>query len=244
MTVPTVYEKEGIFYLVTAFEKKSNVMKFADYYRSKNPKILLGRKNRAVCALVGKDGTVQDAAEDRLLAAPESQEVHRVQSKSTGNSGCSYLSEGHQRPVFAVRLAGHFKGRQHLGVQELRHRSQQPRECRHQHRHGLVHPGGKAVATETRLTILRKPATPEREGSPVGRRSRQVSGNPGTRPALWGREAWVAAPLPDAEASPVPMDGGLPLQWGGFTRVIKMSHRTDCPPWSAIELNRVAVPMG
>ncbi|WP_252346452.1 hypothetical protein [Kyrpidia spormannii] len=59
MTVPTIYEKEGIFYLVTAFEKKSNVMKFADYYRSKNPKVLavdlnLGRKNRAVAPWWGR----------------------------------------------------------------------------------------------------------------------------------------------------------------------------------------------
>lgn len=63
MTVPTIYEKGGAFYLVTSFEKKSNVIKFSDYYQSKDPKVMavdlnLGRKNRAVCALVGKDGTV------------------------------------------------------------------------------------------------------------------------------------------------------------------------------------------
>jgi len=28
MTVPTIYEKEGIFYVVTAFEKMVNVVKF------------------------------------------------------------------------------------------------------------------------------------------------------------------------------------------------------------------------
>lgn len=63
MAVPTIYERDGIFYLVTAFEKKLSVMKFADYYRSKTPKVLavalnLGRKNRAGFSLVGMNGTV------------------------------------------------------------------------------------------------------------------------------------------------------------------------------------------
>ncbi|MDI3329055.1 MAG: transposase, partial [Alicyclobacillaceae bacterium] len=82
MTVPTIYEKEGIFHLVIAFEKKSNVMKFADYYWSKNPKVLavdlnLGRKNRAVCALVGKDGTVHKVRHIGLTAC-NTTDVHRL----------------------------------------------------------------------------------------------------------------------------------------------------------------------
>lgn len=40
MIVPTIYEKEGIFYLVTAFEKKSNIIKFADYYHSKESEVM------------------------------------------------------------------------------------------------------------------------------------------------------------------------------------------------------------
>ncbi len=81
MTVPSIYEKEGIFCLVTAFEKKSNVIKFADYYLSKNPKVLavdlnLGRRNRAVCALVGKGGTVHKVRHVSL-AACNTTDVHR-----------------------------------------------------------------------------------------------------------------------------------------------------------------------
>ncbi len=234
-------------------------MKFADYYRSKNPKVLavdlnVGRKNRAVCALVGKDGTVykvrhidltacnttdvhhllgliarnvrglgiapeghrpckklwrkvhaandnyahhlskrlvdlamewdarvivfknlkaqarfgQDTAEGGLLAAPKGHELHRVQSQSAGCTGCPRISEWHQHPVFAVRFAGYFKDLQHLGVQELRHRSQQPRECRHQHRHGLVHPGGKAVATKDRLNHIAKACDSRKGGVACG----------------------------------------------------------------------------
>ncbi|WP_232796653.1 zinc ribbon domain-containing protein [Kyrpidia spormannii] len=101
MMVPTVYEKEGIFYLVTAFEKKSNVMKFADYYRSKNPKVLaadlnLGRKNRAVCALVGKDGTVHKVRHIGLTACNTTNVHHLLGLIARNVSGLGIVPKGHR----------------------------------------------------------------------------------------------------------------------------------------------------
>lgn len=101
MTVPTVYEKEGIFYLVTAFEKKSNVMKFADYYRSKNPKVLavdlnLGRKNRAVCALVGKDGTVHKVRHIGLAACNTTDVHHLLGLIARNMSNLGIVPKGHR----------------------------------------------------------------------------------------------------------------------------------------------------
>ncbi|NSW82765.1 MAG: IS200/IS605 family element transposase accessory protein TnpB [Syntrophothermus sp.] len=101
MTVPSIYEKEGIFYLVTAFEKKTNVIKFADYYLSKNPKVLavdlnLGRKNRAVCALVGKDGTVHKVRHIGL-AACNTTDVHHLLGLIARNvSGLGIVPKGHR----------------------------------------------------------------------------------------------------------------------------------------------------
>lgn len=61
--VPTIYEKEGIFYLTISFEKKSNVVKFKDHYQQPSPWVLsidlnMGKNNRAVCSLIDKQGTV------------------------------------------------------------------------------------------------------------------------------------------------------------------------------------------
>lgn len=101
MTVPTIYEKEGIFYLVTAFEKKSNVIKFADYYLSRNPKVMsvdlnLGRRNRAVCALTGKDGTVHKV---RHIGLPEcdTTDVHHLLGLIARDvSGLGIIPKGHR----------------------------------------------------------------------------------------------------------------------------------------------------
>lgn len=101
MTVPTIYEKEGVFYLVTAFEKKSNVIKFSDYYLSKNPRVIsvdlnLGRRNRAVCALVGKDGTVHKVKHIGL-AACNTTDVHYLLGLIARNvSGLGIIPEGHR----------------------------------------------------------------------------------------------------------------------------------------------------
>ncbi|AZK59969.1 zinc ribbon domain-containing protein [Candidatus Desulforudis audaxviator] len=101
MTVPSIYEKEGIFCLVTAFEKKSNVIKFADYYLSKNPKVLavdlnLGRRNRAVCALVGKGGTVHKVRHVSL-AACNTTDVHRLLGLIARDvSGLGIVPKGHR----------------------------------------------------------------------------------------------------------------------------------------------------
>lgn len=101
MTVPTIYEKEGIFHLVTAFEKKSNVIRFADYYQSKSPKVLsvdlnLGRRNRAVCALVGKDGTVHKVRHISL-AACNTTDVHRLLGLIARNvGGLVIVPKGHR----------------------------------------------------------------------------------------------------------------------------------------------------
>ncbi len=101
MTVPSIYEKEGIFYLVTAFEKKTSVIKFADYYLSKDPKVLavdlnLGRRNRAVCALVGKDGTVHKVRHIGL-AACNTTDVHRLLGLIARDvSGLGMVPKGHR----------------------------------------------------------------------------------------------------------------------------------------------------
>lgn len=113
MTVPTIYEKEGIFYLVTAFEKKSNVIKFADYYQSKDPKVMsvdlnLGRKNRAVCALVGKDGTVHKVKHIGLPECNTTDVHHLLGLIARDVSGLGIIPEGHRpckklwRKVYAV----------------------------------------------------------------------------------------------------------------------------------------------
>jgi len=101
MTVPSIYEKEGIFYLVTAFEKKSNVIKFADYYLSKKPKVLavdlnLGRKNRAVCALVGKDGTVHKVRHIGLAACNTTDVHHLLGLIARDVSGLGIVPKGHR----------------------------------------------------------------------------------------------------------------------------------------------------
>lgn len=98
--MPTIYERDGIFYLVTAFEKKLSVMKFADYYRSKTPKVLavdlnLGRKNRAVCSLVGMNGTVHKI---RYIGLKECNrtDVHRLLGLIARNvSGLVVIPKGH-----------------------------------------------------------------------------------------------------------------------------------------------------
>lgn len=101
MTVPSIYEKEGIFYLVTAFEKKTNVIKFADYYLSKNPKVLsvdlnLGSRNRAVCALVGRNGTVHKVRHISLVACNTTNVHHLLGLIARDVSGLGIVPKGHQ----------------------------------------------------------------------------------------------------------------------------------------------------
>lgn len=100
MTVPSIYEKEGVFYLVTAFEKKTNVIKFADYYLSKNPKVLsvdlnLGHKNRAVCALVGRNGTVHKVKHISLAACDTTDVHHLLGLIARDVSGLGIIPKGH-----------------------------------------------------------------------------------------------------------------------------------------------------
>ena len=100
MTVPTVYEKDGIFYLVTAFEKKTNVVKFADYYQGKDPRVLsvdlnMGRKNRAVCALVSKDGTVHKVRHIGLVACDTTDVHHLLGLIARDVSGLGIVPKGH-----------------------------------------------------------------------------------------------------------------------------------------------------
>lgn len=101
MTVPTIYERDGVFYLVTAFEKKSNVIKFADYYRMKDPRVLsvdlnLGRRNRAVCALVGKDGTVHKIRHIGLAACNTTDVHHLLGIIARDVSGLGIVPKGHR----------------------------------------------------------------------------------------------------------------------------------------------------
>lgn len=101
MTVPTIYEKDGTFYLVTSFEKKSNVIKFSDYYLSKNPKVMavdlnLGRRNRAVCALIGKDGTVHKVKHISLAACNTTDVHHLLGLIARDVSGLGIIPKGHR----------------------------------------------------------------------------------------------------------------------------------------------------
>ncbi|HUW66156.1 MAG TPA: hypothetical protein VMW83_15950, partial [Spirochaetia bacterium] len=105
------------------------------------------------------------------------------------------------------------------------------RQRRHQHRRLVVHPGKQTPAIAGRLILqLRKPATPEREGSPPGRPvGIRESRNPSS---LLGQASLGGSPAAEYRDFAL-ANGWMPSTSveGGFTHDILPWNTSDITGW-------------